>query len=66
MLTYYRTLCALVVARIVLLRRDNDRGEITTTVIVTALMAVLAIALIAIIAAKLTAKANSIDLGLGG
>ncbi|MFJ7218926.1 hypothetical protein [Amycolatopsis sp. NPDC098790] len=63
MLTYYRTLCALVVARIVLLRRDNDRGEITTTVIVTALMAVLAIALIAIIAAKLTAKANSIDLG---
>ncbi|MEU4524744.1 hypothetical protein AB0F52_39245 [Amycolatopsis sp. NPDC024027] len=50
-------------ARVLLLRKDNSRGEITTTVIVTALMAVLAIALIAIIAAKLTAKANSIDLG---
>ncbi|MEV6445141.1 hypothetical protein [Amycolatopsis sp. NPDC051716] len=66
MLTYYRTLWTLATARIRLLRKDNDRGEITTTVIVTALMAVLAIALIAIIAAKLTAKANSIDLGLGG
>ncbi|RSM37860.1 hypothetical protein DMA12_35240 [Amycolatopsis balhimycina DSM 5908] len=66
MLTYCRMLWTLVAARILLLRRDNDRGEITTTVIVTALMAVLAIALIAIIAAKLTAKANSIDLGLGG
>ncbi|MEU5259752.1 hypothetical protein [Amycolatopsis sp. NPDC021455] len=66
MLTYCRTLWTLVTARILLLLRDSDRGEITTTVIVTALMAVLAIALIAIIAAKLTAKANSIDLGLGG
>jgi hypothetical protein len=66
MLTYCRTLWTLATSRILLLRRDNDRGEITTTVIVTALMAVLAIALIAIIAAKLTAKANSIDLGLGG
>ncbi|MGW3960131.1 hypothetical protein ACWED2_09925 [Amycolatopsis sp. NPDC005003] len=66
MLSYCRTLWTLVAARVLLLRRDNDRGEITTTVIVTALMAVLAIALIAIIAAKLTAKANSIDLGLGG
>ncbi|MGW5721925.1 hypothetical protein ACWEVP_37525 [Amycolatopsis sp. NPDC003865] len=63
MLTYCRTLWSLISARILLLRRDNGRGEITTTVIVTALMAVLAIALIAIIAAKLTAKANSIDLG---
>jgi hypothetical protein len=63
MLTYCRTLWSLTSARILLLRKDNGRGEITTTVIVTALMAVLAIALIAIIAAKLTAKANSIDLG---
>ncbi|MFI5590105.1 hypothetical protein ACIA5G_34020 [Amycolatopsis sp. NPDC051758] len=63
MLTYCRTLWTILAARILLLRRDNSRGEITTTVIVTALMAVLAIALIAIIAAKLTAKANSIDLG---
>ncbi|MFJ7213598.1 hypothetical protein [Amycolatopsis sp. NPDC098790] len=63
MLTYCRTLWNILAGRILLLRRDNSRGEITTTVIVTALMAVLAIALIAIIAAKLTAKANSIDLG---
>ncbi|MEU8632720.1 hypothetical protein AB0C38_11160 [Amycolatopsis sp. NPDC048633] len=63
MLTYCRTLWTVLASRILLLRRDNSRGEITTTVIVTALMAVLAIALIAIIAAKLTAKANSIDLG---
>ncbi|MET8845997.1 hypothetical protein [Amycolatopsis sp. NPDC004625] len=66
MLIYCRALWTIVTARILLLRRNRDCGEITTTVIVTALMAVLAIALIAIIAAKLTAKANSIDLGLGG
>lgn len=66
MFPYCRTLWHLVTARIMLLRKDSDRGEITTTVIVTALMALLAIALIAIIAAKLTAKANSIDLGFGG
>ncbi|WP_439381572.1 hypothetical protein [Amycolatopsis lexingtonensis] len=63
MLSYCRTVWTLLASRILLLRRDGSRGEITTTVIVTALMAVLAIALIAIIAAKLTAKANSIDLG---
>ncbi|UOX88403.1 hypothetical protein MUY14_43115 [Amycolatopsis sp. FBCC-B4732] len=65
MLLYARILWNLVTARILRVLADDDRGEITTTVIVTALMAVLAIALIAIIAAKLTAKANSIDLGLG-
>jgi hypothetical protein len=66
MLLYCRTLWHLIAARIIQLQKDSDRGEITTTVIVTALMAILAIALIAIIAAKLTAKVNSIDLGLGG
>ncbi|VVJ21523.1 Uncharacterised protein [Amycolatopsis camponoti] len=66
MLLYIRVLWNLITARILRTLADDDRGEITTTVIVTALMAVLAIALIAIIAAKLTAKANSIDLGLGG
>ncbi|WP_216211064.1 hypothetical protein [Amycolatopsis aidingensis] len=60
------TLWALARARSSLLRADPERGEITTTVIVTALMAIAAIAIIAIIVAKLTAKANSIDLGLGG
>lgn len=64
MYQYCRTLVHLTASRILLLRKDSDRGEITTTVIVTALMAILAIALIALIAAKLTAKANSIDLGL--
>ncbi|WP_020663116.1 hypothetical protein [Amycolatopsis benzoatilytica] len=45
------------------LRAQPDRGEITTTVIVTALLAIAAIAIVAIIVAKLTAKARSIDLG---
>jgi hypothetical protein len=66
MVQYCRTLWHLITVRILLLRKDSDRGEITTTVIVTALMAILAIALIAVIAAKLTAKVNSIDLGIGG
>ncbi|GAA1020483.1 MULTISPECIES: hypothetical protein [Amycolatopsis] len=65
MLYYVRTLRELTRARIALLRADPERGEITTTVIVTALMAIAAIAIIAIIVAKLTEKANSINLGLG-
>ncbi|MBB5856406.1 hypothetical protein HDA45_006493 [Amycolatopsis umgeniensis] len=48
-----------------MLRAEPERGEITTTVIVTALMAIAAIAIIAIIVAKLTEKANSINLGIG-
>ncbi|MBN6034161.1 hypothetical protein [Amycolatopsis sp. 195334CR] len=63
---YVHTLWELSRARVTLLRLEPERGEITTTVIVTALMAIAAIAIIAIIVAKLTAKANSIDLGLGG
>ncbi|EHR53443.1 hypothetical protein FHU38_000129 [Saccharomonospora amisosensis] len=63
---HIHSLWALTRARATLLRADPERGEITTTVIVTALMAIAAIAIIAIIAAKLTQKANSIDLGLGG
>ncbi|GLY68747.1 hypothetical protein [Amycolatopsis taiwanensis] len=66
MLHHIRILWELTHARVALLRADPERGEITTTVIVTALMAIAAIAIIAIIVAKLTAKANSIDLGLGG
>ncbi|GAB2790672.1 hypothetical protein [Amycolatopsis magusensis] len=65
MLHYVRTLWELTRSRIILLRADPERGEITTTVIVTALMAIAAIAIIAIIVAKLTDKANSINLGLG-
>lgn len=65
MLHCIRTLWELIRARIALLRADPERGEITTTVIVTALMAIAAITIIAIIVAKLTEKANSINLGLG-
>jgi hypothetical protein len=65
MLHYTRTLWELTRARITLLRTEPERGEITTTVIVTALMAIAAIAIVAIIVAKLVQKANSIDLGLG-
>jgi hypothetical protein len=65
MLHYIRTLWELTRTRITLLRADPERGEITTTVIVTALMAIAAIAIVAIIVAKLIQKANSIDLGLG-
>lgn len=66
MFTYCRMCWHAVVARITLLRDNPDRGEITTTVIVTALLAIAAIAIVAIIVAKLTAKAKSIDLGLAG
>ncbi|MFI5593687.1 hypothetical protein ACIA5G_52295 [Amycolatopsis sp. NPDC051758] len=65
MLHHIRRLWALMRARITLLGADPERGEITTTVIVTALMAIAAIVIVAIIVAKLTAKAQSIDLGLG-
>lgn len=66
MYTYCRILWQTVAARVALLCENPERGEITTTVIVTALLAIAAIAIIAIIVAKLVAKANSIDLGLAG
>ena len=66
MLNRIRIVRELMRARIALLRAEPERGEITTTVIVTALMAIAAITIIAIIVAKLTEKANSINLGLGG
>ena len=47
------------------LREDPDAGYSTETVLVTALLVILAIAVIAIIVIKVTAKANSINLGLG-
>ncbi|MGW9205674.1 hypothetical protein ACWGR4_01620 [Embleya sp. NPDC055664] len=42
----------------------EDDGYTTETVIVTALLAAAAIAIVAIIVAKITGKANGIDLGL--
>lgn len=45
------------------MREEPDAGYSTETVLVTALLVVLAIAVIAIIAAKITEKANGITLG---
>lgn len=42
--------------------RDGERGSVVETVIITAVFAALAIAIGAIIVAKVTAKANSVNL----
>jgi hypothetical protein len=42
-----------------------DGGYSTETVIVTALLVIMGIAVVGIIVAKVTAKANGIDLGMG-
>ena len=49
-----------------MVRASKDAGYTTETVIGIALLAALAIAVIAIIAAKVTAKANNINLDGGG
>jgi hypothetical protein len=63
-----RTCWALVLtalhSRLEELRRDPEAGYTTETVLVTALLVVAALTIIAIIAAKVIAKANSINLGL--
>jgi hypothetical protein len=41
----------------------SDAGYTTETVLITALLAILALAVVGIIVAKVTAKAHSIDLG---
>jgi hypothetical protein len=50
-------------ARLAWLRRHGDDGYTTETVVVIALLVALAIAAIAIIAAKVLAKANGLNLG---
>jgi hypothetical protein len=45
------------------LREHPDAGYTTETVLVTALLVVLALAVIAILVAKVTSKANGINLG---
>lgn len=62
---YVRPVWTVIAARIAVLRAEPERGEITTTVIITALLAIAAIAIVAIIVSKLTEKANSINLGIG-
>lgn len=51
-------------ARFESLRRAPEAGYSTETVLVTALLVVAALTVIAIIVAKVTAKANSINLGM--
>jgi hypothetical protein len=50
-------------ARWDLLRQQPEAGYSTETVLVTALLVVLALAVIAILVAKVTSKANGINLG---
>ncbi|MGK2959554.1 MAG: hypothetical protein ACSLFB_14425 [Acidimicrobiales bacterium] len=42
---------------------SNERGDVTSTTIVIAALAAVSLAALAIIALKITNKANSIDLG---
>ena len=64
-LRFLRSTAAVLRARLAKLRRNGDGGYTTETVVVIALLVALAIAAIAIIATKVLAKANSLDLGLG-
>jgi hypothetical protein len=50
-------------ARLAWIQRHRDDGYTTETVVVIALLVALAIAAIAIIAAKVLAKANGLNLG---
>ena len=50
-------------AAITELKRSNDAGYTTETVVVIALLVAMALAAIAIIAAKVLAKANGLNLG---
>lgn len=51
-------------ARWDLLRREPEAGYSTEAVLVTALLVVMALAVIAIIVTKVTQKANDINLGM--
>lgn len=59
------TLIRLVRAHWAELRRHarSDAGYTTETIVVTALLAILGLTVVGIIVAKVTAKANSVDLG---
>jgi hypothetical protein len=60
---YIRLAGAVLRARLAQARRTGDAGYTTETVVVIALLVALAIAAIAIITAKVLAKANSLNLG---
>jgi len=63
LLGYLRLILAVLRARIAEVRREGDAGYTTETVVVIALLVALAIAAIAIITAKVLAKAHSLNLG---
>jgi hypothetical protein len=60
---YIRLAAAVLRGRVAQARRDGEAGYTTETVVVIALLVALAIAAVAIITAKVLAKANSIQLG---
>jgi len=60
---YLRLAAALLRTRLAEARRNRDAGYTTETVLVIALLVALALAAIAIITAKVLAKANSLNLG---
>ena len=62
-LTLLRHLLALIRTRWQMLRADPEAGYSTETVVVTALLVALAIAVLAIIAVKVTSTANNINTG---
>jgi nitrate reductase gamma subunit len=62
-LAYLLTAASFLRARLAAVRRTRDAGYTSETVVVIALLVVLALGVVAIIAAKVTAKANSINLG---
>ena len=64
MQTYWIALWTRVQARIQVLHRNPEAGYSTETVLVTAVLVIATLAIIAIIVAKVTAKANGINLGL--
>ena len=60
---WFQTVRARLNGRLELLREQPDDGYSAETALVTALLVLLAIAVIAVIAAKIMAKAEQIDLG---
>jgi hypothetical protein len=59
---YLTVLCTTLKARWKLLRQQPEAGYSTETVLVTALLVVLALAVIAVLVAKVAAKSKSIEL----
>jgi hypothetical protein len=63
MLELFRLAAAFFRARVADMRREPDAGYTTETVVVVALLVAMAIAAVALISAKVIAKAGSLDLG---